>query len=260
MARKPRQRVDSPICGRGRRGDTCQPDQDARRRQAQAHRQPPPVEGIPPPRPRVRQIGPASSSARSPFSLRPRRRLQPPPPVPWRCCASERWGRSRARSSRLTRRWVPAWRSFSWTWPLRQLVAADHREVGALLGRRLQLPAKTPGRQVGTRRDPRCPQVRGHPQPRDRVLRVRPDDDDRGRRRPRQLHRLPSPPDRPKRSPHDRPRARSRCRAWVVRPAARPGRRIDLHRRQPTQSPPPAWQRTRTSCGCSSRAPAQGWA
>ena len=157
---------------------------------------------------------------------------------------------SRARSLTATSRCVPAARSRSSTWPLSQLVAHDHREVGAVPARGLELPPELAAREVGADRaaPPRAARSRSgaaRPCPRDR------------RRRPR-----PGGPSRPGPLPRPAPRARARsgrapartrCPASACRRGARPGRRSGRRRRAPAAGPRGPRRRTRTPCGCSSR-------
>ena len=81
---------------------------------------------------------------------------------------------------------VPACRSRTWTWPLRQLVAHDDREVGPVAGGALELPPQLARGEVGADRQAGRAQFGRQPQPRRRVLGVGAHDDgrrpDRGRR------------------------------------------------------------------------------
>ena len=180
--------------------------------------------------------------------------LSPPPP---RADAPRAPARSRAPGRRAgTTFWVPAGRSLSWTSPAGQLVADDHREMGVLLGRRLELLAELATAELGAGDDARRPQVRGDPQAGDRVVRVRADDDDRRRR-----GRRPPPARRPgprARAGAGRARSRSRCPASVVHRAAPRARRSGRPRRAPAAGPRDRRRRTRTRSACSSRGHGRG--
>ena len=93
-------------------------------------------------------------------------------PAPWRCCCCVRVT-SRASSATATGRWVPAWRSRTWTRPAGQLVTHDDREVGALLRGALELPSQLALPQLRAGRHARRAQARRDLEAGDRVGRIR---------------------------------------------------------------------------------------
>ena len=156
-----------------------------------------------------------------------------PAAVPWWWPACAR-PTSRARSSTGTSFCVPASRSLQLDLPLGQLVADDHREVGSIAGRRLQLLAELARRELRPGGDPRGPQDRGDPQPLRRVAAgSAPTTTATGAAGSAPAAR-PAP--RARAAP-GRGRARSRCPASACRRAARPARRSGRRRRAPAAGP-----------------------